>query len=30
MSAFRSPKPAIIEAIIDLDEQPLKPGEVKG
>jgi thiamine pyrophosphate-dependent acetolactate synthase large subunit-like protein len=30
MSAFRSPKPAIIEAIVDPDEQPLKPGKVKG
>jgi pyruvate dehydrogenase (quinone) len=30
ISAFRSPNPAIIEAIVDPDEQPLKPGEVKG
>ena len=30
MSAFRSPRPAIIEAIVDPDEQPLKPAEVKG
>ena len=30
MSAFSSPKPAIIKAIVDPDEQPLKPAEVKG
>jgi hypothetical protein len=29
MSAFRSTKPAIIEAIVDPDEQPGKPDEVK-
>jgi pyruvate dehydrogenase (quinone) len=29
MSAFRSPKPAIVEAIVDPDEQTRKPGEVK-
>lgn len=29
-AAFRSPKPAIIEAIVDPEEQPLKPEEVKG
>jgi pyruvate dehydrogenase (quinone) len=29
MSAFRSPKPAIVEANVDPDEQPRKLGEVK-
>jgi pyruvate dehydrogenase (quinone) len=29
LSAFRSTKPAIIEAIVDPDEQPRKPDEVK-
>jgi pyruvate dehydrogenase (quinone) len=30
VAAFRSPKPAIIEAIVDPEGQPLKPEELKG